>query len=61
MRTGVVAHSTVIRAAAIRCALRLAILKLRALHANGDFDRYWAYHLRREHQRNHPGTYTLAA
>ena len=38
-----------------------AVLQLRALHANGDFDRYWAYHLRREHQRNHPGTYTLAA
>ena len=31
-----------------------AILKLRALHANGDFDDYWAYHLHREHQRNHP-------
>jgi hypothetical protein len=38
-----------------------AILKLRALAANGDFDEYWAYHLQREHQRNHPGTYTLAA
>jgi hypothetical protein len=38
-----------------------AILKLRALHANGDFDAYWAYHLHREHQRNHPGTYVLAA
>jgi len=38
-----------------------AILKLRALHANGDFDDYWAYHLQREHQRNHPHSYTLAA
>jgi hypothetical protein len=38
-----------------------AILKLRALHANGDFDQYWAYHLHREHQRNHPHDYTLAA
>ena len=38
-----------------------AILKLRALHANGDFSEYWAYHLHREHQRNHPPTYTLAA
>jgi hypothetical protein len=37
-----------------------AILQLRALHANGDFDAYWDYHLRREHERNHPG-YTLAA
>jgi hypothetical protein len=37
-----------------------AILKLRALHANGDFDAYWDYHLRREQERNHPG-YTLAA
>jgi hypothetical protein len=39
-----------------------AILQLRALHANGDFDAYWAYHLQREHQRNHPqASYTLAA
>lgn len=38
-----------------------AILQLRALHANGDFDAYWAYHLHREHQRNHPHSYTLAA
>ena len=38
-----------------------AILKLRALHANGDFNAYWAYHLQREHQRNHPPSYTLAA
>ena len=38
-----------------------AILKLRALQANGDFNAYWAYHLQREHQRNHPPSYTLAA
>jgi hypothetical protein len=41
-----------------------AVLKLRALHANGDFDAYWAYHLAREHQRNHPQprtSYQLAA
>jgi hypothetical protein len=38
-----------------------AILQLRALHANGDFDDYWAYHCYREHQRNHPATYQLAA
>jgi hypothetical protein len=28
-----------------------AILKLRALTANGDFDAYWRYHLRKEHER----------
>ena len=38
-----------------------AILKLRALHANGDFDAYWDWHLHREHERNHPRSYTLAA
>jgi hypothetical protein len=38
-----------------------AILQLRALHANGDFDEYWAYHLQREHQRNHGHDYALAA
>jgi hypothetical protein len=41
-----------------------AILKLRAIHANGDFPAYWAYHLNREHQRNHPQprtSYQLAA
>jgi hypothetical protein len=38
-----------------------AILKLRALHANGDFDENWAYHLHRKHQRNHPASYALAA
>ena len=38
-----------------------AVLKLRALTANGDFDKYWAYHLKRERERNHPATYDLAA
>jgi hypothetical protein len=38
-----------------------AILKLRALQANGDFDEYWAYHRQRERERNHPYSYTLAA
>jgi len=30
-----------------------AVLKLRALRANGDFDQYWQYHLEQEHHRNH--------
>jgi hypothetical protein len=38
-----------------------AILQLRALHANGDFDAYWACHLTREHERNHGHRYELAA
>jgi hypothetical protein len=38
-----------------------AVLQLRALHANGDFDAYWAYHLEREHERNHSHPYALAA
>jgi hypothetical protein len=38
-----------------------AILQLRALHANGDFDAYWDYHLHREHERNYPHHYALAA
>jgi hypothetical protein len=33
-----------------------AILTLRAVIANDDFDAYWQYHLTREHQRLHPGT-----
>ena len=37
-----------------------AILKLRALHANGDFNACCAY-LHREHQRNHQTSYQLAA
>jgi pimeloyl-ACP methyl ester carboxylesterase len=42
-----------------------AILTLRAVIANGDFDDYWHYHLARGHQRLYPGTtqgeYTLGA
>jgi hypothetical protein len=34
-----------------------AILKLRALIASGDFDAYWHYHLRREHERIHGALY----
>jgi hypothetical protein len=38
-----------------------AVLKLRALLANGDFDRYWTYHLGQEHQRTHQVCHQLAA
>ncbi len=34
-----------------------AILKLRALLASGDFDAYWRFHLRREHERIHHARY----
>ena len=34
-----------------------AILKLRTLTANGDFDAYWRYHLRQEHKRIHHAKY----
>jgi len=34
-----------------------AILKLRALHSNGDFDDYWRYHLAQQHQRVHKSRY----
>jgi hypothetical protein len=34
-----------------------AVLKLRALRSNGDFDAYWHYHLAREHQRVHQAHY----
>ncbi len=34
-----------------------AVLKLRALVSNGDFDTYWRYHLLREHQRVHATRY----
>lgn len=30
-----------------------AVLKLRAVVSNGDFDAYWAFHLQQEHQRVH--------
>lgn len=34
-----------------------AVLKLRALLANGDLDAYWAFHIAKEHQRNHQVRY----
>jgi hypothetical protein len=34
-----------------------AILKLRALTSNGDFDRYWTWHLTQEQQRVHASRY----
>ena len=34
-----------------------AVLKLRALCGNGDFDRYWRFHLAQEHQRVHQARY----
>ena len=34
-----------------------AILKLRALHSNGDFDAYWEWHLDQEQQRVHHARY----
>lgn len=34
-----------------------AVLKLRALRVNGDFDAYWAFHLEREQERNHRSRY----
>jgi hypothetical protein len=34
-----------------------AVLKLRALHTNGDFPAYWRYHLAQEHQRVHQARY----
>jgi hypothetical protein len=35
-----------------------AILKLRALRSNGDFDRYWQYHLAQERRRIHESRYS---
>ena len=34
-----------------------AVLKLRALSSNGDFDAYWRYHLAQEHRRVHQARY----
>ncbi len=34
-----------------------AILKLRAIHSNSDFDAYWAWHLQQEQQRVHYSRY----
>ena len=38
-----------------------AVLRLRALWTNGDFDAYWAFHLEREHERTHRSRYADAA
>ena len=42
-----------------------AILRLRAMTDNGDFQLYWQFHLQREHQRLYPTAdqhqYQLAA
>lgn len=35
-----------------------AVLKLRAVRTNGDFDHYWTYHLNQERQRVHHARYT---
>jgi hypothetical protein len=37
-----------------------AILKLRAIRHNGDFDEYWTYHLAQERHRNHQTRYANA-
>jgi hypothetical protein len=34
-----------------------AVLRLRALRSNGDFDAYWQHHMAAEHQRNHLSRY----
>lgn len=34
-----------------------AVLKLRAVRANGDFDTYWAWHEQQKFIRNHPARY----
>jgi hypothetical protein len=34
-----------------------AALLLRAVITNGDFDRYWKFHLDREHERTHASRY----
>ncbi len=34
-----------------------AILNLRAIRSNNDFDSYWTYHLAQERHRNHQSRY----
>jgi hypothetical protein len=34
-----------------------AVLRLRAIVTNGDFDEYWRFHLAQEHERNHESRY----
>ena len=38
-----------------------AILWLRAIHASGDHDTYWDYHIQQEHQRNHLSRYATTS
>lgn len=38
-----------------------AVLRLRALRTNGDFDAYWRFHLDQEHERNHRTRYAGGA
>jgi hypothetical protein len=38
-----------------------AVLKLRALIANGDLDEYWRFHRARQHERVHQDGYSLTA
>ena len=44
-----------------RLASAEAVLKLRALHASGDFDAYWEFHERRERERHHNARYANQA
>jgi hypothetical protein len=44
-----------------RLASAEAVLKLRALHASGDFDEYWEFHERQERARNHDVLYANQA
>lgn len=44
-----------------RLACAEAILKLRAIVTSGDFEEYWAFHERREHERNHAQRYADGA
>ena len=37
-----------------------AVLRLRAIRTNGDFDQYWRYHLAQERHRNHASRYANA-
>jgi hypothetical protein len=37
-----------------------AVLRLRALRTNGDFDAYWRFHLTQEYERNHRSRYAGA-
>jgi hypothetical protein len=38
-----------------------AVLKMRAIISNHDFEEYWRYHLAHEHQRVHHSRYAVAA